>query len=120
MLSGDVVYDGDLFDAVYHSEPEVYRRCRSSQDHQPLPGRVFASEQPPHDQDTEEIPGEMVQIAMYEVAGDQPPCLASEDRGAVITPGREVGGRNRVDQRQDHDDQHGPAPGPMPQLRHQF
>jgi glyoxylase-like metal-dependent hydrolase (beta-lactamase superfamily II) len=26
MLSGDVVYDGDLFDTVYHSEPEVYHR----------------------------------------------------------------------------------------------
>jgi glyoxylase-like metal-dependent hydrolase (beta-lactamase superfamily II) len=26
MLSGDVVYDGDLFDTVYHSDPAVYRR----------------------------------------------------------------------------------------------
>ena len=26
LLSGDVIYDGDLFDTVYHSEPAVYRR----------------------------------------------------------------------------------------------
>lgn len=26
LLSGDVVYDGDLFDTVYHSDREVYRR----------------------------------------------------------------------------------------------
>jgi glyoxylase-like metal-dependent hydrolase (beta-lactamase superfamily II) len=25
LFSGDVVYDGDLFDTVYHSDPEVYR-----------------------------------------------------------------------------------------------
>jgi glyoxylase-like metal-dependent hydrolase (beta-lactamase superfamily II) len=26
LLAGDVVYDGDLFDTVYHSDPELYRR----------------------------------------------------------------------------------------------
>ncbi len=26
MLSGDVVYDGDLFDTIYHSDQEVYRQ----------------------------------------------------------------------------------------------
>lgn len=25
LFSGDVIYDGDLFDTVYHSDPEVYR-----------------------------------------------------------------------------------------------
>ncbi|HKI81397.1 MAG TPA: MBL fold metallo-hydrolase, partial [Pseudodesulfovibrio sp.] len=26
MLSGDVVYDGDLFDTIYHSDQQVYRQ----------------------------------------------------------------------------------------------
>jgi glyoxylase-like metal-dependent hydrolase (beta-lactamase superfamily II) len=25
LFSGDVIYDGDLFDTVYHSDPEIYR-----------------------------------------------------------------------------------------------
>lgn len=29
LFSGDVIYDGDLFDTVYHSDPEIYRHSLS-------------------------------------------------------------------------------------------
>ena len=29
LFSGDVVYDGDLFDTLYHSDPEIYRESLS-------------------------------------------------------------------------------------------